>query len=480
MTEPLLQYLVRGQQALDAGHPSEAVLAFQAALQQAPDQLGVAFALANAQRLADDVVGARTTLVSASRQRPTTDIALDFQFGVALLDVGAAREAAAAFTRVMRARPHDPAPIGALAGARRAAGDPAAAWTFIVDALRRAPEQPAFLLTAAQIRHDLADVNGALDYLDRAERVRPGHQATRLQRAYTTLLKGPSREGWTQFESRALPVPRTSARAWHGESLANASILVTAEQGLGDQFQFVRFVRRLAAFSPSRVIVECHPHARALLVASGLDAVARGDAPETDWHVPMLSLPHRLLLDLDVDGALVPYLTTAPNASRPLNTRDPSRPLHLGIAWAGNPAFAGHATRDFDRALLPSLLSISHVRWQSLQQGDLSTKETLTFGAHALEPAPVLGDWSETAAQLGSLDGLVTTDTGIAHLAGAMGVPTWVLLQHVPDWRWGLHSTTTPWYPSLRLVRQTSPGDWSSVVAQLAESVSHLARSRSA
>ena len=130
--------------------------------------------------------------------------------------------------------------------------------------------------------------------------------------------------------------------------------------------------------------------------------------------------------------------------------------------WAGNPHFPQRLTRDLDPALLPALLGAADVDWVVLQQGPRRA-----VALPGVAPRLELRDWAETAAVLARLDGLVTTDTGIAHLAGAMGVPTWVLLQKVPDWRWGLSGGETAWYPSLRLIRQIRPGDWTGVIQRL-------------
>ena len=234
-------------------------------------------------------------------------------------------------------------------------------------------------------------------------------------------------------------------------------MLVTAEQGVGDQFQFVRFVPLLRERGAGRVVVECHADAVSLLSANGFEAVARGAPPETDWHVPLLSLPHRLQLGSAVGGERVPYLR-APGA--PARRADGRR--RLGLVWAGNPSFPGRVTRDLDVERLPEILAIPGIDWLSLQFGEAGDA-----APDGLARAELPGDWAATASLLADLDGLVTTDTGIAHLAGAMGVPTWVMLQHVPDWRWGLRGDTTPWYPTARLVRQAKWGDWRGVVARL-------------
>ena len=475
--DALVECLIEGEAALERGDYPRALTAFSRAREAAPAESAIALMLANAHRLAGDTISSRAVLLSAFHTSPPTDPKQRYSLGAALLDAGAPVEAAECFAMVVKALPKDPAALAALAGARRTLGQAAEAWPLIQRALVSSTTHPAYLLTAAQIRHDMGDRKGALRWLDLADSVRSGHGPTQLQRAYTTMLGGPSAEGWRLFESRPRPVPATSARAWSGEPLTGASILVTAEQGVGDQFQFLRFVPLLAERLPTHIVLECHADAVSLLASNGIDAVARGNPPETDWHVPLLSLPHILGLGDAVFGGAVPYLRAT--ATLPVALRLPQAPLdhlRLGLVWAGNPSFSGRVTRDLDPALLPDLLATPGVTWVSLQQGSIDPAvQTHLAGMQLLPP---LGDWATTAAMLAQLDGLVTTDTGIAHLAGAMGVRTWVMLQHVPDWRWGLTGETTPWYPTLTLVRPKASRDWASVVAKVRGMIqAHIAES---
>ncbi len=464
-----------GQAALERDDVAGAVTAFRIARDLVPSDVSVAIALANAHRLRGDTLGARDTLLHVHTVSMTSEPSLAFSLGAALLDAGAPAEAAACFERVVAALPRDPAALAALAGALRTIGQPEKAWPIVHRAIAAAPSLPAVLVTASQIRHDLGDLRGALKWIDRADAERPDHGPTRTHRAYTMLMEGPSAAAWAMFESRALPVPHTGAQAWQGESIEGQSILVTAEQGVGDQFQFLRFLPLLAVRKPSRVIVECHADAVTLLRANGIDAIARGrganrEVPNTDWHVPLLSLPHRLGTGANVLGERVPYLRAdAGDAERigaTLPPRDAKRPLRLGLVWAGNPAFSGRVTRDLDAALLPEIAAIPGVQWIALQHGAAGE-----IDVPGIERAALPGDWAATAAMLAALDGLVSTDTGIVHLAGAMGVRTYTMLQKTPDWRWGMSGEVSPWYPAMRLVRQERRNDWTGVVQAISEAL---------
>jgi hypothetical protein len=324
---------------------------------------------------------------------------------------------------------------------------------------------PALLLTAAQIRHALGDLAGAVTWLDRADAVRPHDGPTHLQRGQTTLLGGISAAGWAGFEYRSLPRSLTGARDWHGEPLTGDSIVVLGDQGLGDQFHFARYLPYLARRGAARVTLVCHPSAVALFRASGFDAVPAGDAPPSDWSVPLLSLPHRLQLDADHASDAIPYLRVeSPDIMVPAATPANSAPgrRRMGLVYKGNPDFLATGLRDFDPALLPTLTSLPNIEWVWLQYG-----EQPPFHDPVVTRPAMSSDWLDTAALLQTLDGVVTVDTSVAHLAGAMGLPGYVLLPYAPDWRWGLGNDRTAWYPSLTLLRQPTPGDWQSVVAAL-------------
>jgi len=423
----------------------------------APSAFAFAQMAANAWRLAGDVLAERAVWQSAFATARPSDAPSLYELGTGLLATGAPTEARECFEVVARLLPRDTSALGALASALRADGDPQRAWALIQKAIGRSPQTPALLLTAAQIRHALGDMAGATRWLDQAERLRPGHRLTQVQRAFTLLMEGSFAAGWDAFQARGLPAGPAGAAPWHGESLEGASIAVVMEEGLGDFFHFLRYVRRLEGLGPSRVIVECPPSAVSLLTASHFDAVAKNDVKEVDWYVPLLSLPQRLATAGDVAGDLVPYLRTGRSA--PPRREGPRR---IGLVWRGNPAFLATRLRDLDVAALRHVVEIPDVEWVSLQMG-----EPLPFEHSRFTAAALTGDWLATARLVEQLDAVVTIDSAVAHLAGAMGRPAYVLLPFSPDWRWGLETDATPWYPSMRLVRQPAPRDWPGAIRAL-------------
>ncbi len=475
--EGLLELLALAEAATMRHDHVLAAQYFAQAVTLAPGNVTLRLSLANAYEMAGQHERRIEALRTAYEQGDRRDVAVAHALGAALLNAGEAVLSMHCFEAVRKQRPNDAAALAALAAAMRAAGEPARAWPLAKRAVQLSPATAPYLLTAAQIRHDLGDVAGAIAWIGKAEHARPQHAPTRFQRAISTLLLGASADGWTAFEQRPLPVPDTSAKAWNGEALCGESVLVTAEQGIGDQLQFLRFVSHLKERGAGRVVVEAHVGLVELLADNGYEVTPRGSAVATDLHVPLLSLPHGLALGSDVDGHAVPYLRTVSGNRASSTTSKPELPdrapgaLRLGVVWAGNPVFPGRATRDLDPATLPQLLAIPAVTWISLQQG--SAGNISMPGLHILPP---LTDWRTSAQLLTELDGLVTTDTGIAHLAGAMGIRTWVLLQKVPDWRWGLLGDTTPWYPSVTLLRQTRDRDWPGVIHALSTLLAEIKR----
>ncbi|WP_313177197.1 tetratricopeptide repeat protein [Massilia sp.] len=336
----------------------------------------------------------------------------------------------------------------------------------------------------------------------------PGYPEPRWNLGFLLLAQGRLDEGWPWMEARydpalARPIaraPRLAFPQWRGESLAGKSIVVWPEQGFGDQIQFVRYLPLLKAAGARHVTLVCHdPLLPLLRTAPGADTVlGAGDVARLEAHdfwVFMLSLPMHFHTSLDNLPAALPYLAADPVRSARWQARLASVQaaghagaglrvgqrvgLRVGLVWRG---FAGHVN-DTHRSLpgleaLAPLWSIPNVSFFGLQRGMDGEPAPGTTGAFALtELGPEIGDFGDTAAIVEALDLVICVDTAVAHVAGALGKPCWVLLPAVhPDWRWLVDRHDTPWYPKvLRLYRQQRAGEWEQVVREVTADLATLA-----
>ena len=266
-----------------------------------------------------------------------------------------------------------------------------------------------------------------------------------------------------------LPGPR-----WDGGPLAGRTLLLHHEQGFGDMIQCLRYAEVLLAREPdARVIVQCFTELQRLFARSlpKGHVVAYGEPlPPYDVQLPMLSLPRVMGTTPETVPARVPYLTInhAKERAWRKRLRDGTTALRIGLVWAGG----RHHNMDRERSLpLPALAALGQVRgvrFHSLQKGEAARQAADVPGLALTDLGSELHDFDDTAALLANLDLLISVDTSIVHLAGALGKPTWVLLPFVPDWRWQLGREDSPWYPSVRLFRQTEPGNWGPVVSRIA------------
>ena len=333
-------------------------------------------------------------------------------------------------------------------------------------ALAEAHASLGFALTS------LGRLEEAIAACEAAIALRPEFAQAHWNRATACLLKGDFATGFQEYEWRKrhdgfrrhfldLPGP-----VWRGEPLAGRAILVNAEQGLGDTIQLSRFLPLLAARG-ARVVLACDTRLIPLLrtMPGVAAAIPRGsEPPPYDAWIDQMSLP-RLF-------GLTP--TTIPGAAGYLSA-DPARVAawraalppgrKVGVVWAGNPAHSNDRRRSLPPEQLARLLA-APARFVSLQVGPRAAERRTL-----VDLSPRLGDYAETAALVATLDLVVTVDTSVAHLAGALGVETWVMLPFAPDWRWILGRDDSPWYSSVRLFRQERPGAWGGVVTSVLDAL---------
>ncbi len=293
------------------------------------------------------------------------------------------------------------------------------------------------------------------------------------------LLTGQFAEGWREYEWRWRRGEMAAYRRnwdmeqWDGSPLGGRTILLHAEQGQGDAIQFVRYVPMVRAAGAGRIILECARNLQALFASiEGADTLIETGSPPPpfDCHCPLLSLPLVFGTTLDTIPAPARYLAAGPDRIANWGARLEAIPRpRVGLCWQGNPNFKADGRRSPPLAILADFVRQTPASFVSVHKG---LGESQIGPAGLTDKLVVLGgieDFADTAAIMDHLDLVVTSDTSVAHLAGALGRPTWLMTAFAPDWRWLMTRTDSPWYPSMRLFRQTAPGDWAGIARRLTD-----------
>jgi hypothetical protein len=306
----------------------------------------------------------------------------------------------------------------------------------------------------------------------------PGDFPTRFDLAETLLLSGEFERGWREYHYRyslahTAHIERKVQRPrWDGRAMPGQTLLIHDEQGYGDTFQFIRFVPWAKKKSGARVVLEINAESLSLVRrATGFDEIVeRGRLPPAfDMHCEMMSLPMALGLRLDDLPGPTPYLHPDPRRVERWRQRLAGLPRPVvALVWAGRPTHPNDANRSLNLAQLAPLARTG-VSFVSIQKGPAAAQAASPpAGMSLLSLSDEIQDFEDTAAILCVADLLISVDSSPVHLAGAMGRPAWVMLPKVPDWRWLLERTDTPWYPGMRLFRQQVRADWSDVVSHIA------------
>ena len=406
--------------------------------------------------------------------------------GNGLMELGDAAGAVEAHRRCLALRPDFPEGLTNLCSALRRQGDLDGALTAYRRALELHPDSVAALVGLGVVLREQGDLAGSLDAFGRALAIEPDHPDARLGRAFGLLLQDRYLEGWRDYEWRwraragneCKLVATPSLPRWDGRAGELEELVVVAEQGLGDVLQFVRYVPLLGG-AAGRLSLCVQAKLVGLVRGSGLAervlAPAELAAERRGAWIPLLSLPGLLGVTPENPRAVEPYIRVP--ADRVAHWR--SRlgvgrgELVVALNWQGNPAFEarGMPGRSLPLETLAPLAQVPGVRFVALQKGPGSEQLAACsfrerFVACQAELDEVW-DFVETAAIVRACDLVITTDSMVAHLAGGLGVPTWLMLMKVPDWRWGLEGESTGWYRSMRLFRQQSRGDWGEVVERV-------------
>jgi tetratricopeptide (TPR) repeat protein len=430
---------------------ADAIAAYRRALQLKPDHAEVLNNLGLALVYQGQPDEAHILLRQAVRLRPKFLEALN-NLGLALTDLGAYREAADSFEQALQLNP------------RYAEGHTNFGNNF----------------------REESRLGEALACYDLALALQPRSVTAHWNRSLVLLQQGDYERGWAEYEwrlqkpdsgLRPLPSPR-----WDGSPLAGRTLLVQAEQGLGDTIQFIRYAALLQR-QGARVIASCPaPLLRLFARCPGIDVLVdeKGTLPSHDQHVPLLSLPALVKTTLATLPAEVPYVSVELSLVERWRARFAEvKGLRVGVCWQGNPRHRKDRERSFALRQLEPLTRVPGVCLINLQQGpgveQLALRRRFAVVELGMAESGLIWDFTDTAAVMQNLDLVISADTAVAHLAGALGVPVWIALPVVPDWRWLMERDESPWYPSARLFRQQRPGDWEAVFAAMARELVSLA-----
>ena len=359
------------------------------------------------------------------------------------------------------------------------------------EALRLAPDETGNLVNLALAFAELGDHENANACLLRAIGLDPMQADAHLALAESLLARGEFGPGWLEYEwrneteaGRGL-LPRMTSARWNGMRIPKGRILLVGDQGYGDTIQFARYIPFVAQRC-EEVVLGCSAELAPLLARiPGVSNCYRkwDDIPGHAAHARLSSLPGLFHTKIDTIPAQIPYL--APERGRAAKwadrlARSAPRPLRrIGLAWSGRSTHANDHRRSLHLAQLARLGATGSATFVCLQKPFPATDIAAMPAFPGLtDLSPELTDFEETAALVASLDLVVTVDTAVAHLAGALGVPVWIMLPKAGDWRWLLARQDSPWYPSARLFRQPRPGAWAEVIADVAAQLSRFAPTR--
>ena len=477
--------------ALQLGDPARAEDCCVASLSVSPDHPDTLNFLGLArlqQRKFSDVIEPLSRVLELA---PQTNQARN-NLGTALRKLGRLPEAQALFEQALQQDPNYVEARANLADALRMLGRTQEARAHLEQVIAVAPRMLAALNNFAALLQDLGEHAEALKQLERASVLSPDNPQVRWNRALSELATGNYEDGWKDFEARwdgcenlRGAYSKPLERAWHGEEVAGKRILLWAEQGFGDTLQFIRFAHELTDRGAT-VLLEVQPElASALRTVPGISAViARGEPlPEYDLHCPLMSLPHRLNMTLDTLHGADAYLTADADRERYWAERLAAYPYpRVGLVWAGRarPGAIDLAAIDARRSLsfeqLAPITAVPGVEFFSLQKG---SSEANAARASCIDFSAEWQNFADTAAFVANLDLVISVDTAVAHLAGAMGKPVWLLNRYDSCWRWLRGRDDSPWYATLRQFRQPEPGDWTTPVHRVADALKDWRADRS-
>ncbi len=470
------------------GRGDEAVASFRRAIALAPAALNAHFNLGNALMDLDRSAEAAECYREAVRLAPEM-AECHYGLGRALRLTGQFEEAIAALRQAIALRADHAAAYDALGSVACDLGQWPQAIAFHGEAIRLDPQGGGYHTNLGIALYNSGELLAAEGCFRWAIGLREDDVLAHFNLAAILLRTGRLAQGWQEYEWRrrlaGFPPLNTTRPEWQGEPLDGKTILLYGEQGLGDTLQFARYAV-MASEAGARVVLAVQPALVGLLrsVPGVTATVALGETTTADCHLPLLSAPRVFGTEVSTIPAPVPYITADPGAAARWGERlAGAEGLKVGLVWAGDPRPGDRGANLVDRRRslrleqFAPLGAIPGVTLVSLQKGTPAAQiKSAPEGLRLIDLMDEVRDFGDTAALVANLDLVICVDTSVAHLVGAMGKPVWILSRFDGCWRWLLDRDDSPWYPSARLFRQITPGDWTDTVAEVAAALRRLAQ----
>ena len=476
-----------GKALTKEGHFEEAMQYLRQALQQAPEMPEAHFNFAYILSQKGDLAKAIEHYQQAIKHKPDYAKAYNNLANV-LVDHGQIDAAIRCFHKAIQIKPDYVGALNNLGNALRVQNRTGDAIEIFKQALRQAPHSAESHCHLGNALKDRGEFDAALDHYRQAIQIAPDFAEAHFNCSIVFLLNGNFSEGWQEYEWRlqrkewkTICFRRADLPRWEGQSFAGKRLLVYDEQGFGDTLQFARYLPLVkdrggtVIFETRRELIDLFKN------SAGADQVIERQsydrpATEADFYVSLLSLPGIFKTQLKTIPNKTPYLFADAAKAAYWNRWPDVRGLKIGIVWAGQPTHKENHNRSCTLSQFAPLLEIPGVQFIGLQKGPAAKQRFNPEEAniHFANLGEEFKDFSDTAGLIENLDLVISVDTAVAHLAGAMGKPVWVLLPFIPDWRWMIDRADSPWYPRMRLFRQKISEDWNSVFEQTADELRAL------
>jgi len=398
---------------------------------------------------------------------------LRYNFGSARLKQIRPTEALEHFKTALRHQPDEPGLNLGMANSHQLLGDIAAAEACLEKELQVSPESAQAAVNLGWILEEQNRVPEALMQYRKSLYYNTNHPDLRWNHGLACLMLGDYARGWRDYEfrwqARNKQKPSFDKPEWKGDPLNHRKLLLYTEQGYGDTMMFIRFAQQLGLANNS-ISIKCHAHLKRLFSAQPeLESVVTHDdpLPTHDLQAPLMSLPHLLRLSRENDYHSQDYLSLNDLAIEPLPKAKPGH-KKVAITWCSAPHSEVTEKKSVPYSKFRKLFSTPNCTFYSVQiNADATAVADMNRRSNVHDLREYIRDFADTAGILSQADLVISVDTATAHLAGALGKPTWLLLPYAADWRWRLHRTDTPWYPSMRLFRQAKPGNWDDLLEEI-------------